>query len=159
MRKLIKLLKILTFLSSGILLNVTLISCGGGGGGIQSGGEQRVQALVNSSWAVDVTNTNVSNVMGSLDKTTFTVEFTSNTDLNEVSITFGGDLSNHISGGSFDVAENGSISNATLTGNSTLSIGTPTVSMNSANTMITIQVTVNSARSTGVGTYTLVFTS
>lgn len=71
-----------------------------------------VEALTTGTWSVDATNTDVSGVTGSLDESTFTVSFTETAS--GISFDLGGDVEAYVSGGSFDLSDDATVSNVSL---------------------------------------------
>lgn len=122
-------------------------------------GEAVITALT-GSWSLDASS-DVSAVTGAPDITGLTVTFTASGSTVSFALS-GSDVATYISGGSFDVSDAGAISNVTATAQASqtdITVSSATASMNSDNTKVTITITVGeaAARTTGIGTYTLVF--
>lgn len=135
------------------------VACGGGSGDDpKTELDKALEALSSKTWTVDASS-DVSNVTGAPDKTSFTISFSAASS--NVSFTLGGDVADYLTGGSFSISTEGAISGATLTTKSgtDLSVSNPSVSMNSDYSKVTITATVSQAsgRTEGLGTYTLVF--
>lgn len=134
-----------------------LMSCGGGddGPGLTAG-EQLINALVDGSWTVNGSTTTVDEQ--TVTVTNITVNFTEGSSGTVNFSVTGGGIQNYVSGGSFSVADDASLSNYNLTVASTdLQGSVNTVSATDTRVTINITVSAVAARETGVGEYNLVF--
>jgi len=121
--------------------------------------QKLTDALTTGTWTVDATATNVSNVTGSPDATTFTITFADGGN-GVVNFTLGGAVADYFKSGSFSVAEDGTISNFTVSAVSTdLSATLTSVTVTETKVTLEVEVTQASSRVGGIGTYTLVFTA
>lgn len=118
--------------------------------------ESLQNSLVNSTWVIDVNDSNISGVSGDPDVSTVTVQF-AKTDTG-VSFTFGGDISTLIYGGQFDIADNGTHSNLLMDVDSGLMVNESRVNgLTEAFFKISFTTGVASGRVEGIGSYSLTF--
>lgn len=150
------------FLLLAIVSLTAAVSCGGGDDPVdtETKKEVLVAALTSQTWTINASSTNVSNVSGAPDATTFTVTFAETAE--GVRFTLGGDVADYITGGSFSISEEGSLSAFTANTLSTdLTASVASISVNADNTAVTMTINVSeaSARVGGIGQYVLVFSA
>lgn len=124
----------------------------------QTEGEKLIEALSTKTWSVDASASNVTNVTGSPDVAATSISISTTTS--GASFTFSGGIGTYISGGSFSIAENGSISGTVVSAKTTdITVSTASVNVSADYSKITVTATTTQAsgRTTGVGSYTVVF--
>ncbi|MFT7029680.1 MAG: hypothetical protein ACJA2C_001068 [Marinoscillum sp.] len=149
------------FILIAVLSLTAVVSCGGDDTvETETQKEVLVAALTSQTWTVDATATNVSNVTGAPDKATFSITFAPTAE--GVSYSLGGDINDYISGGSFSISEEGSLSAFVANTVSTdLSASVASITVNAENTAVTMTINVSeaSARVGGIGQYVIVFSA
>lgn len=124
---------------------------------IKTDQELLIEALTENTWTIDNAASDF-NGEGTLDESTWIVTFSATEHI--VSYLFGGDITNYLAGGSFLIAEDGTISGETMkvkTG-SNLIVSSITVSCVSPYESLTISTTTSAGRVNGIGSFVIVFT-
>lgn len=115
-----------------------------------------VKALTSGTWSVDADNTDVSGVAGSLDKSTFTVSFTETAS--GISFDLGGDVNAYVSGGSFDLNDNATVSNVTVDHSSELNAESQSITATEEKFTVVVELKpAADGRVGGTGLYTVAF--
>lgn len=140
-------------LLAGMVMMLTVISCGdGGGGNVETQKEITITAL-EGTWTIDAAVSSFGNT--ELDGSDVSVTFT------ETGYTFTGAITTYVSGGTYVVGDDGSISDVTVSvvpDNIELDAA-GTINMNDTNDEITVAFSVKEAsgRVDGLGSYQIVF--
>ena len=116
-------------------------------------GDAIIEALTTGSWSYDGSLSSITGTIGDIDMTNATISFTESGGT--VTFTLGGDIANSVTGGSFDVASNGNLSNKVV--NTTTYVTTTGYDLAASETTFTISLTVSGGRVSSVGTQILIF--
>ncbi len=113
-------------------------------------------ALVNSTWVINESSSDISGVAGDPDISTVTITFTKSEP--GATFTFGGEIASQVLGGAFDINAEGVASNLTLSVDESLVV-TSAIVNNASETGVTLSFTTTAAsgRVEGIGSYTLSF--
>lgn len=137
------------------------MSCGPDDSNEPSDQEVLVSAITSGSWSVS-SSSSTSNVTGSPTLDDLTIDFADQGN-GVINFTLGGAISAFISGGTFTINEDGTLaavstSDITL-GKTDISVSSATITASASEVKVTVVTAEASSRISGVGTYTLVFTS